>query len=117
FPNLVVVEWLSPLMVVAGLIFGFAVAALGWLSFPSQFALLALLLALQLLVSASALLLDVCSFNTYDTRELLMLVAAAVLEPFGFRQLACLANLGGLCAWFTARPIRGRREVPSWNVR
>ncbi len=115
-PYLIVVEWISPVMVLLGLAFGFVAAWLGFLSFTSQYILLALVLSLELLVSAAALFLDQLSFNTYDERELFTLIGAAVLEAFGFRQLACLANLGGFIAWLTSRPIRGRRDVPSWNV-
>lgn len=115
-PYLVVVEWIAPLMVLLGLAFGFIAAGLGFLSFTSQYILLALVLSLQLVVSAAALLLDELSFNTYDVRELFLLIGAAVFEPFGFRQLACLANFTGFMEWLTSRPIRGRRDVPSWNV-
>jgi cellulose synthase/poly-beta-1,6-N-acetylglucosamine synthase-like glycosyltransferase len=115
-PYLIVVEWIAPVMVLLGLAFGFAAAWLGILSWSSQYVLLALILALELLVSAAAIFLDEISFNTYDVRELFMLICASLFEAFGFRQLACVANFGGLVAWITCRPIRGRRDVPSWNV-
>jgi cellulose synthase/poly-beta-1,6-N-acetylglucosamine synthase-like glycosyltransferase len=116
-PNLAVVEFIAPVMVMLGLAFGFVAAWLGILSFSSQFVLLGLVLALELVVSGASLFLEEIAFNTYDARGLITLVCAALLEAFGFRQLATLANFWGVIVWLRARPIRGRKDAPSWNVR
>jgi cellulose synthase/poly-beta-1,6-N-acetylglucosamine synthase-like glycosyltransferase len=116
-PNLAVVEFIAPVMVMLGLAFGFVAAWLGIISFASQFVLLGLVLALELVVSGASLFLEEVAFNTYDARGLFTLICAALLEAFGFRQLATLANFWGVIVWLRAPPIRGRKDVPSWNVR
>ena len=108
FVNLVVGEWMAPMMVVFGVCFGVMCAYLGFLSYFSQFVLLGLVFALCLIISLVAILLDELSFSTYRFHELLKLLAASMLEFFGYRQLVTVANLAGFGAWLTGRRIRGR---------
>jgi hypothetical protein len=54
------------------------------------------------LLSASSLLLDETSYHTYPRpRQIVALVAAAIVENLGFRQLTAYWRLIGLAQWVT----------------
>jgi len=101
-PFMIAFEWLSPLVEVAGYAFmtlgflaGFVVPAAFW-----TFLLLAI--ASGLLISTSALLLEEMSPHVYKRPgELATLVAFAIAENLGYRQLLLLFRLRGLWQWAT----------------
>jgi cellulose synthase/poly-beta-1,6-N-acetylglucosamine synthase-like glycosyltransferase len=111
FPYLLLAEWLSPLVVLFGILFGLVAAYLGFLGYFSQVVLLALVLALAVFTSCCALLLDELTFDTYRLPDVLRLLLCSVFGVFGFRQLVTLANLAGFWRWAAGAPIRGRRDI------
>lgn len=115
FPYFVLAEWISPIMALSGLIFGFIAAYFGFLSYYSQVVLLGLVFALALAVCIAAIVLDELSFNTYSAGDLLILLLASALEFFGFRQFCMIANFVGGWAWFAGWPIRGHSSIPGWR--
>ncbi len=116
FPNLVAAEWLAPAMVLFGIAFGIVAAYLGILSWYSQVVLLGLVFALALAVCTAAIVLDELSFHTYRARELLTLLAASLLEFFGYRQFVSLANLSGIWSWLVGKPLRGKPGTFGWRL-
>lgn len=116
FPYMVIGEWISPFMVLSGIVFGFVAAYLGFLSYYSQFVLLGLVFALGLAICAASIFLDELSFNTYSVADLIRLLIASPLEFFGFRQFVTVANFAGLWAWLVGKPLRGKPARPGWRL-
>ena len=102
FPFMIAFEWFAPLIEVGGYLFmGFGLVA-GILSPAAFWTFMLLAVSLGALLSMSALLLEELSFHVYkDPRSLLILVAVAILENFGYRQLVALWRLQGLWQWAT----------------
>jgi cellulose synthase/poly-beta-1,6-N-acetylglucosamine synthase-like glycosyltransferase len=105
-PYLMAVEYLGPLLEVAG----FAILPVGWalgLLDQSLFLLfLAAGLVYGLCLSLATLLLEELSFRRYrEPRHLLRLAAAALVESVGLRQLNSWWRLVALLTW------RGRPQV------
>ena len=100
-PYMIAFEWAAPLVEAAGYVFmavgflhGFVAAAAFW-----TFMLLAV--SLGMLVSMTGLFLEEMSVHMYKRpRELAALVALALIENVGYRQLTLLWRLQGL--WQTA---------------
>ncbi len=115
YPYFVLAEWIYPIMVLSGFLFGLIAAYFGFLSYYSQFVLLGLVFVLALALCMAAIMLDELSFNTYSAADLLILLFASVLELFGFRQFCMIANFVGGWAWFAGWPIRGRASIPGWR--
>lgn len=102
-PYHLVFELLSPIVEIAGL----PALALAWwvgaLDAGTVATLFALSLTTSLLLSAGAILLDVCSFGVYGRpRQLAVLLLATVVEQFGYRQLTAWWRVRGL-----VRHVRG----------
>jgi len=105
-PYLMGVEYLGPLLEVAG----FAILPVGWalglLQQPMFLLFLAAGLAYGLCLSLATLLLEELSFRRYrEPRHLLRLAGAAVVESVGLRQLHSWWRLVALLTW------RGRPQV------
>jgi cellulose synthase/poly-beta-1,6-N-acetylglucosamine synthase-like glycosyltransferase len=97
-------ELFGPIVEVAGYLL-IAVAWLaGWLSLPTALLFFGLAVALGVLLSASAIMLEELSFHMYPrTRDVLLLFAVAVAENFGYRQLTAVWRLQGLVRWLAGR--------------
>lgn len=102
-------EAAAPVIEVAGYLF-FAIGwAFGAIDPVAALVFVALALSTGLLISASSLLLEEISFHVYTRRgDFVRLVAAIVLENFGYRQLTLLWRLQGM--W---RYLRGTK--PQWG--
>ena len=100
FPFMLVFECLGPLIEVSGYIL---MLVFYWLDYLSLAALLYFIFAaigLGMLLSLSSLLLEEMSFHVYERpRQVLLLLCAALLENFGYRQLNSLWRMMGLCNW------------------
>lgn len=97
FPFLVVFECLGPLIEIAGYSFMIGATILGLLSIKAMTAFLVLAVALGTVLSLSALLLEERWFRNYtEPRALRRLVAAALMENLGFRQLVLVWRVVGL---------------------
>ena len=99
-PFYLVFELLGPIIEVAGYIFIIVCAVMGWLAWPEAFIFLALAVALGVLLSTSAIMLEELSFHMYPrTKDLLRLYFIAIVENFGFRQLTAIWRFQGLVRW------------------
>jgi cellulose synthase/poly-beta-1,6-N-acetylglucosamine synthase-like glycosyltransferase len=107
FPFMLLFELLGPLLELAAYLFmtiGFATGIVGAGAF---WIFMLLAIALGLMLSASALLLEEISFHVYKRpRDLFVLALMAIVENFGYRQLVTLWRLQGLFQWL--RRTRGR---------
>ena len=107
FPFMVLFELLGPLVEVAGYLFMTVGFVLGIVAGSAFWTFMLLTMALGLMLSASALLLEEISFHIYKRpRELFILAVVAIIENFGYRQLVTLWRLQGLFQWL--RRTRGR---------
>jgi cellulose synthase/poly-beta-1,6-N-acetylglucosamine synthase-like glycosyltransferase len=105
-PYFMLFEYLAPILEIAGYVILPFAWALGLLS-PRLFLLfLGSSLLYGLCLSLTTLLLEECSFRRYrETKHLVRLVAAAVVENFGLRQLHSWWRLVALITW------RGRAQT------
>ncbi len=72
----------------------------GLVSLPAFLSFTLVAVVLGILLSVSALLLEEMSFHLYPRfRQLALLVLMAIVENFGYRQLAMLWRLSGLLHW------------------
>jgi hypothetical protein len=95
-------EWLSPLIEIGGYVLMTLGFVSGMISAAAFWTFMLLAVSLGTLLSMSALLLEEVAYHVYHERgDLLKLAAAAVLENFGYRQLATLWRLQGLWQWVT----------------
>ncbi|MBV9191373.1 MAG: glycosyltransferase family 2 protein, partial [Betaproteobacteria bacterium] len=102
FPFMIVFEWSSPLIEVGGYVFMTLGFLSGIISATGFWTFLLLAFSLGTLLSMSALLLEELSYHVYRERgDLLKLAAIAVIENFGYRQLATWWRLVGLWQWVT----------------
>ena len=118
FPFFVLFECLAPIIELAGVAFLTLAVGLGRLSASAYVAYLLLVLAGNLLLSAGALLLEELSDQVYPRRrDLLRLIAAAVGENFGYRQLNTVWRIVGLWQWAFARSASWKpiRRSGSWQ--
>jgi len=100
FPVLVLFEAMGPLIEVAGYGFMIATWILGWVSWQGFAAFLLAAVALGLVLSASALLLEEMSFRLYrKPGHLGALLVAMVLENFGYRQLTAWWRMRAIFRW------------------
>jgi hypothetical protein len=91
------------LVVIIGLPLG-AVSAAGLLAFTL------VAIGLGVVLSLTSLLLEQAAFNTYPRpRDILVLLATALGENLGYRQLMAVWRIQGLWRWF-------RKADASWGV-
>ena len=107
FPFFMVFECYGPLIEVAGYVFMTAMWLLGGISGTAFAAFLALAFSLGFLLSVSALMLEEISFHLYPRfSQMGVLVATAIGENLGYRQLVTVWRLIGLTRW-----LRGARST------
>ena len=97
FPFFVFFEWWGPFFEVVG--YGVTIWAYwqGLLNFQAMLLFFSVAVGLGMLLSVSSLFLEERSFHIYTRfRQLLALLAASVVENFGYRQLITLFRLYGL---------------------
>ena len=118
FPFALLFEVLSPIVETFGYLI-FVVACLGgYLDLGFALAFLTATIGFGILLSASSLLLDEVSFHTYPkTRHMFLLLAAAVAENVGYRQLNSLWRLWGTIRWMIgAKPAWGTMtRTAAWS--
>ncbi len=100
-PFLLVFEGFGPIMEVGG----YLVVGLGFLfgavSLAGFLAFTLVAIGLGLVLSLTSLLLEQAAFNTYPRhRDILILLACALAENFGYRQLSAVWRIRGLWRWF-----------------
>lgn len=104
FPFMILFEWLSPVVELAGYIFMTVFWALGLVSWQAFVAFLFVALGVGVMLSVTATLLEEMSFHVYPKRrQMLALLGIAVLENFGYRQINSAWRLLGLWQWATRR--------------
>jgi cellulose synthase/poly-beta-1,6-N-acetylglucosamine synthase-like glycosyltransferase len=109
-PFYVLFELIAPLLELAGLLFLPLGLATGALDASEAWRFVLLAYGFGLLVSLAALAIEEFSFHRYVRwRDLVIVVAAAVAENLGYRQLTAWWRLQG---WWAA--VRGRKQV--WGV-
>jgi hypothetical protein len=119
FPTLLLFEAVGPLVELAGWVtmgLAFALGGISWQAFGA-FGLAAV--GMGLLLSASAILLEEMSFHLYERpRQLGVLLAAMVVENFGYRQLTAWWRLQAILGWLSRRPGRWgtMRRSASWQA-
>ena len=100
FPFMAIFECLGPLIEVSGYVFMIVCFALGMLSGEAFAVFLLVAIGFGVLLSVSALLLEEISFHVYSRpRDLVLLLAAVVLENFGYRQINSVFRLLGFVSW------------------
>ena len=105
-PFFLVFEAFGPVVEVLGLAYCAAGLVGGWVSAAHSAVIFALAFTYGLVLSFGALLIEGRAFARYpDWRDLLRLMAAAVLENFGYRQWLALVRTRAL--WTVLRPHRG----------
>jgi cellulose synthase/poly-beta-1,6-N-acetylglucosamine synthase-like glycosyltransferase len=96
YPFMIIVEAISPIMEVLGLIFTLLLYFFGYLNGPAALLFLFASVGMGLLLSTSAILLEERSFHVYPGyRTSIKLFLLAVIENFGYRQLNSWWRLWG----------------------
>ncbi|HKX94242.1 MAG TPA: glycosyltransferase family 2 protein [Methylibium sp.] len=104
YPFMFLFEAIAPLVEALGYIVITVLALSGLISWPTFWVFLLLAFGAGLMMSANALLLEELAFHTYQRpRHLLQLLAAIVVENFGYRQLNTWWRLVGIWQWATGR--------------
>ena len=107
FPFFMVFECYGPLIEIAGYLFMTLMYLLGFLSGTGFAAFLLVSFSMGFLLSVSALMLEEISFHLYPRfRQMGVLVATALFENLGYRQLVTVWRLIGLTRW-----LRGARST------
>ena len=110
FPFFLVFECYGPIIEVAGYVLMTLFFLLGLVSGKGFAAFLLLAFSMGFLLSVSALLLEETSFHLYPRfSQMGLLVATAILENVGYRQLVTFWRVVGLTRW-----LRGARS--SWGT-
>jgi cellulose synthase/poly-beta-1,6-N-acetylglucosamine synthase-like glycosyltransferase len=101
-PFQIVFEALSPLIEVGGYLSVFFFWYFGIFSYEGALALLIMSLAVGILITFTALLLEEITFRAYPkTKHLLILFAAAFVENIGYRQASTVWRFTALIYWIT----------------
>lgn len=107
FPFMAVFEWWGPLIEVAGYILMTAGFAFGLISVEAFVTFMIVALGFGLALSVSALLIEELSFHIYPKPgQLAALMAAVIIENFGYRQLNSIWRLWGLLKWLSGTKAR-----------
>jgi len=103
-PTLLVFDAIGPIVEVVGYGFMASMCALGWISWQALAAFVLAAVGMGLLLSTTGLLLEELSFHLYrQPRQLGALLAAAVLENFGYRQLTAWWRVVAVITWLFRR--------------
>ena len=110
-PYFLFVEFLSPLVELAGyLLFGVAVL-LGAVFWESLLAFFILAVLMGILLSLYAVLLEELTLHRYPrVRDLLKLMGSSILENLGYRQFVSLARLCGILTFLRKQNVWGFLE-------
>jgi hypothetical protein len=85
---------------------------------PAALLFLGLAIALGVLLSTSAIMLEELSFHMYPrTRDVLRLYWVAILENFGYRQLTAIWRLQGLARWMLGKKHKWESITRSDSLR
>lgn len=104
YPYMFVFELFEPLVEVGGILFFVACSILGLVDWGATILFLSLVLVLGLLQTVNAILLEELSYRSFKSlRQIAALLAAALVESFGYRQLNTWWRLKGLVLWMTGR--------------
>ena len=106
FPFMLIFECLGPMIEVTGYILMSIFYWLDFISWPMFFIFLFAAIGMGMLLSVSSLLLEEMSFHLYNHNrpwQILVLLFAAIMENFGFRQLNSLWRLMGLIRWTSGK--------------
>lgn len=110
FPFLLLLEGISPIIEVAGHLFFVFCYFLGLISGEGVFAFFLLSFGTGFLLSISSILLEEITFRTYPRKtDLLILIFAAFVENFGYRQMQSFWRLEGIIKWLL-------RTESSWGT-
>jgi len=102
FPFMALFEWWGPCIEVIGFVFVIVGYSLGIVSHQALIVFLLLALAVGILLSISAILLEEMSFHIYPkASQLLVLMTIAVLENFGYRQINSIWRFIAMLRWLT----------------
>jgi cellulose synthase/poly-beta-1,6-N-acetylglucosamine synthase-like glycosyltransferase len=118
FPFMILFELLGPLFEIAGVAFLGIAALVGVISLQAFAILLSVAIGLGVLLSISALLLEEMSFHVYPRlRDTARLMAVAVAENLGYRQVLAVWRAIALVKWmFGARAQWGAMQrTASWS--
>lgn len=104
YPFLIIFEWLSPLVEIAGYTFALIAYFLGFLSEEALFAFLFMAMGLGILLSVTTVAMEELGLRTYPRfRQVLALCFYAVIENIGFRQMYTAWRCIGLVRWILRR--------------
>lgn len=105
FPFYFFFEWLGPIVEILGYAVLLLAALLGLLSWHTWMIFTGFAIACGLLLSTTAILLEEWSFRSYRRPiHFPLLLLAAVLEQFGYRQLVTWWRFLGVLQWFRGNP-------------
>jgi cellulose synthase/poly-beta-1,6-N-acetylglucosamine synthase-like glycosyltransferase len=100
FPFMVVFEWFGPAFEVLGYVLLFVGFLLGLVSWQVWLVTTSVAVGLGIALSLSAILMEEMTFHAYQRpSDFWRLLAVAVLENFGYRQLNAYWKLVGLVRW------------------
>jgi cellulose synthase/poly-beta-1,6-N-acetylglucosamine synthase-like glycosyltransferase len=117
-PFMLLFEWFSPLIELAGYIFMVVGFALGIVAPEAILLFFMVAVGFGMLLSVSTLLLEEISFHMYrGPHQLMTLLTTVVMENFGYRQLTTYYRLLGWFHWLTgSRPTWGRMtRAATWQ--
>lgn len=107
FPFMLLFEWLGPAIEVIGYVLMTLAYLFGLMSWQAFAAFMLFAIGFGILLSITALLLEELSFQIYpQTRQVLLLLLAAVVENFGYRQLTSFWRLIGLWKWLSGSQVK-----------
>lgn len=107
-------EGVSPFIEILGYLITIICFFTGTLSYEAALAFLLLAFGVGYLITFITILIEEMFFRTYpNTKQILILFLAAIVENFGYRQMNCLWRCEGLINWL--RNHEGKREMPRLN--
>jgi len=117
-PYIIAFEWAAPLIEVLGYVVMTAAFLLGMVAGEAFWTFMLLAISAGMLVSMSALFLEEMSLHMYKRpQELAALIAVALIENFGYRQLTALWRVQGM--WQSAIGASARwgtmTRVANWQ--
>lgn len=119
YPFMVLVEAMSPTILVLGILFTLTLYAAGYLNAAAALCFMAADIGLGLLLSTSALLLEERSFHVYPSyRDTITLFLWAILENFGYRQINTWWRLVGTWHWLSGKEAKwgAMKRNTSWTA-